>query len=59
MDDTFGYTENLVARKEIFMLTESNIIIATSECRMSVSQTEIADLGIIVNHDFQGKGLAT
>ena len=59
MDDTFGYTENLVARKEIFMLKESNIIIATTECRMSDSQPEIADLGIIVNRDFQGKGLAT
>jgi len=59
MDDTFGYTENLVARKEIFMLKESNVIIATSECRMSDSQPEIADLGIIVNRGFQGKGLAT
>lgn len=59
MDDTFGYTENLVARKEIFMLKESTIIIATSECRMSDSQPKIADLGIIVNRDFQGKGLAT
>lgn len=59
MDDSFGYTENLVARKEIYMLKESNIIIATSECRMSDSQPEIADLGIIVNRDFQGKGLAT
>lgn len=59
MDDTFGYTENLVERKEIFMLKESNIIIATSECRMSDSQPEIADLGIIVNRDFQGKGIAT
>ncbi len=59
MDDTFGYTENLVARKEIFMLKESDIIVATSECRMSDSQPEIADLGIIVNRDFQGRGLAT
>ena len=59
MDDTFGYTENLVVRKEIFMLKESETIVATSECRMSDSQPEIADLGIIVNHDFQGKGLAT
>ncbi len=59
MDDTFGYTENLVARKEIFMLKEVNVIIATSECRMSDSQPEIADLGIIVNRNFQGRGLAT
>ncbi|WP_282037367.1 GNAT family N-acetyltransferase [Saccharicrinis aurantiacus] len=59
IDDTFGYTENLVSRKEIFMLKEAETIIATSECRMSDSQPEIADLGIIVNRDFQGKGLAT
>lgn len=59
MDDTFGYTEHLVGRKEIFMLKESETIVATSECRMSDSQPEIADLGIIVNCDFQGRGFAT
>jgi predicted acetyltransferase len=59
MDDTFGYTENLVSRKEIFMVKEKDIIIATSECRISDSQPEIADLGIIVNRDYQGKGIAT
>lgn len=59
MDDTFGYTENLVARKEIFMLKESDTIVATSECRMSDSQPKVADLGIIVNREYQGKGLAT
>lgn len=59
MDDTFGYTENLVSRKEIFMVKESGIIVATSECRMSDSQPGVADLGIIVNSDFQGKGIAT
>ena len=47
MDDTFGYTENLVARKVIFMVKESDVIIATRECRMSDTQPEIADLGII------------
>ena len=59
MDDTFGYTENLVARKEIYLVKKADVIIATSECRMSDSQAEIADLGIIVNSDFQGKGIAT
>ncbi|RDY58338.1 GNAT family N-acetyltransferase [Flagellimonas nanhaiensis] len=59
MDDTFGYTENLVTRKEIFVLKQSDVLIATSECRMSDSQPEFADLGIIVNRDFQGKGIAT
>lgn len=59
MDDTFGYTENLVSRKEIFMIKELDVIIATSECRMSDSQPDITDLGIIVNRDYQGKGIAT
>lgn len=59
MDDTFGYTENLVSRKEIFLVKEADVIIATSECRMSDSQFDIADLGIIVDSDFRGKGIAT
>ncbi|NQY30411.1 MAG: GNAT family N-acetyltransferase [Flavobacteriaceae bacterium] len=59
MDDTFGYTENLISRKENFIIKESNVIIATSECRMSDSQPNIADIGIIVNKDYQGKGIAT
>jgi len=58
-DDTFGYTENLVERKESYLLKESNIIIATSECRLSDSQKDVADLGVIVHKDHQGKGLAT
>lgn len=59
MDDTFGYTEDLVSREAIFIVKESNVILATSECRISNSQPEIADLGIIVNKDFQGKGYAS
>jgi len=59
LDDSFGYTENLVARKEIYLVRESGSIIATSECRMSDSQVEIADLGIIVHKDQQGKGIAS
>lgn len=59
MDDTYGYTENLVERNEIFMVKESDVIIATSECRLSDSQPKIADLGIIVNKDYQGMGIAT
>ncbi len=58
-EDTFGYTENLVERKEVFLLKESGDIVATSECRLSDSQAEVADLGIIVNKDYQGKGIAT
>ena len=59
MEDTFGYTENLVSRNEIFVIKEEETIISTTECRMSDSQPEIADLGIIVNKDYQGKGIAT
>lgn len=59
MDDTFGYTENLVSRKEIFMVKTADIILATSECRVSDSQPQFADLGIIVNKAYQGQGLAT
>jgi predicted acetyltransferase len=59
MDDTFGYTENLVSREEIVMVKDSNTIMATSECRLSESQPDIADLGIIVNRDYQGKGIST
>ncbi len=59
MEDTFGYTENLVSRNELFMVKELDVIIATSECRMSDSQPEIADIGIIVNKEHRGKGIAT
>lgn len=59
MDDTIGYTENLVYRNEIFIIKAFNEIIATSECRRSDTQPGIADLGIIVKRDFQKKGIAT
>ena len=58
MDDTFGYTENLVSRGEIFMLKESGEMMAISECRLSDSQSGIADIGIIVHRKFQGMGIA-
>ncbi len=58
-DDTFRYTENLVQRKELYFVKEGDSIVATSECRWSDSQVEFADLGVIVNKDYQGKGIAT
>lgn len=58
-DDTFGYTENLVERGEIFMVKEAEEIIATSELRMSDTQPDFADLGVIVNNNYRGKGIAT
>jgi len=58
-DDNFGYVENLVKRKEQYMIRESGIIIATGECRLSDSQVGFADIGVVVNKDFQSKGLGT
>lgn len=59
MDDTFGYTENLVNRKEIFRAKRGDTILATSECRLSDTQPNYADLGMIVKQDFRGQGFAT
>jgi len=59
MNDTFGYTENLISRREVGLVKEFDNIVATTECRMSDSQPEIADLGIIVSKEQRGKGLAT
>lgn len=56
-DDNFGYTENLVQRNELFVLKKGNEIMATGECRLSDSQLEIADIGVIVNQNHQRKGL--
>ncbi len=58
-DDTFGYTENLVDRDEIYKVEESGMIIATSELRLSDSQPDFADLGVIVNKNYQGRGIAS
>lgn len=59
MDDTFGYTENLVSRKEIYRLKQAEEIVATSECRISDTQEDIADIGFIVNEAYRGRGIAT
>lgn len=59
MDDTFGYTQNLVNRKEIYRIREGDTIIAISECRLSDTQPDYADLGVIVNKDYRGQRLAT
>ena len=56
-DDTFGYTENLVFRKEIYLLEKDGQITATGECRMSETQTKIADIGMVVGQTFRKKGL--
>ena len=58
-DDNFGYTENLVERKELYMIKDSENIIATGECRLSDSQPDFADLGVIINKAHQRKGLGS
>ncbi len=57
-DDNFGYTENLINRKELFMIKEKGTIIASSEYRLSETQKGVVDLGVIVHKEQQGKGLA-
>lgn len=56
-EDNFGYTENLIKRKELYMIKDAEVIMATGECRLSDSQQKNADLGVIVNKDYQKKGL--
>jgi len=58
-DDTFGYVDNLVSRKELFMALEYDTIIATGECRLSDAQLDYADVGVSVNTQHRKKGLAT
>jgi len=57
MDDTFGYTKNLVDRKELYLYKKGNKIIASQEFRVSDTQENIVDLGIIVDQHERGKGL--
>jgi predicted acetyltransferase len=58
-DDNFGYTENLIQRKELFLLKDKGMLIGTGECRLSDSQPDFADIGVAVNKTYRGKGVAT
>lgn len=58
-DDTFGYVDNLVSRKELYMSIEDDTIVATGECRLSDTQFDHADVGVAVNKAYRKKGLAT
>jgi len=58
-DDSFGYTENLIQRGEIYIVEEEDIIIATGECRLSESQPTYADVGMVVKNKNRKKGLGT
>jgi len=58
-DDSFGYTENLINRGEIYVVEEGDEIIATGECRLSDSQPKYADVGMVVKKTGRKKGLGT
>lgn len=58
-DDTFGYVDNLVSRKELYFALEEDTIIATGECRLSDTQLDYADVGVSVHTEHRKKGLAT
>lgn len=58
-DDNFGYTENLVDRGELYAFQSNHEIIATGECRLSDTQQNIADIGMIVSSAHRGKGLGS
>lgn len=56
-NDQFGYTENLLERHEMYVIEEAGELIATGECRMSDTQPQYADVGMIVKQSQRGKGL--
>ena len=58
-DDQFGYTDRLLSRSELYFLYENDKLVATGECRLSDSQPNYADVGMIVNTSERGRGLAT
>ncbi|MCB0278062.1 MAG: GNAT family N-acetyltransferase [Calditrichaeota bacterium] len=58
-NDEFGYTDHLISRSELFFLYESDQLVATGECRLSDTQNDYADVGMIVHKKKRGKGLAT
>ncbi|MFK7846639.1 MAG: GNAT family N-acetyltransferase, partial [Rhodothermales bacterium] len=53
-----GYSSNLIARKELFVLSQDNAWIGLGEYRKSDSQKGIVDLGVMVSPAFRGKGWA-
>ena len=58
-EDSFGYTDNLIQRGEIYVVEEDNEILATGECRLSDSQPKYADVGMVVKQNNRKKGLGT
>lgn len=58
-EDTFGYTENLINRQELYLAKNNKEFIGTGECRLSETQPNIADVGVAVHTDHRRKGYAS
>jgi len=54
-----GYLGDLLTKGEIFILEDEAEILGACEVRKSASQTEIADLGMVVSAAHRRKGLGT
>jgi len=54
-----GYSENLIERKELFVLCRDDQWLGLGECRKSDSQEGVSDLGMMVTPAHRGKGWAT
>jgi GNAT superfamily N-acetyltransferase len=54
-----GYSGNLIARGELFVLCDGEEWLGLGEIRKSDSQTDIVDLGMMVSPVHRGRGLAT
>ncbi len=54
-----GYLGDLINKGELFQFIENEEVIGTFEVRHSPSDTQLADLGIIVSPDHRRKGLGT
>lgn len=58
-NDQFGYTENLVNQKQLYLYEKENTIQASGECRPSKTQLKYADIGMVVKAENRKKGLGS
>ena len=54
-----GYYMELIARGELYGLWQDSDLIAAGELRLSASQKNIADVGVVVSQNHRVQGLAT
>lgn len=54
-----GYSSNLIARNELYVLCQGASWIGIGECRKSDTQAGIADLGMMVHPDYRRRKWAT